>query len=85
MGYNCPSRQEQIYSIQAEIALGYICPMTLTFKESLSAQRDPRSMSMERVAAGAGVSVHILKNANQAHRCQGDSSTGAGRRKDFWS
>lgn len=37
----------------------------LTFKEALTAQRNPRGLSLEKVAEGAGVSLHILKNANQ--------------------
>lgn len=65
MEYNYPASQGHFYSIRTDGCSGYISPMSLTFKEALDRQRTPRGLSLGKVALGAGVSVHILKNINQ--------------------
>lgn len=67
MGYNYPVRQAYFYSISAANAVGYICPMEMTFKEALKHAMKVRGItSMRQVASGAGMSYDILKNTNQA-------------------
>lgn len=65
MGYNYPFRQEQFYLIRAGEGMGYLCPMTMSFKEALKHAMAVRGLSMRQVAVGADVSYDILKNASQ--------------------
>ena len=66
MGYNYPIRQGQFYSVRSEQPPEYVQPMTLSFKDALTKQREAHGgLSLGRVAKGAGVSGDILKNINQ--------------------
>lgn len=67
MGYNYPIRQAQIYSIRMAKAMGYICPMEMTFIEALrhAMKVTGRGKSLRDVATRSGVSYDILKNVNQ--------------------
>lgn len=66
MEYIYPIMQGQFYSVRSGDGTGYICAMTLTFKDALTKQREAHGgLSLGRVAKGAGVSGDILKNINQ--------------------
>lgn len=66
MGYNYSISKGHFYSIRTARGTGYICPMTMTFKDALNIQREARGgMSLGSIARGAGVSGDILKNINQ--------------------